>query len=314
MNKLTADTNVVEKNPYSSTVKRSLYRVLLDSWKSIINFLRQDKFAMAGVIIYVLFLLLAIAAPLLAPHDPHEMLQIDGKLAFNHPPSSDFLLGTTNMGRDIFSQLIYGVRPALMVGFSAAFIVMVVGTLIGLISGYFRGRTDSILMRITDVAFGIPFEPFVIVLVAFLGASIWNIVLAMGLLLWRDTARVIRSQVLTVRERHFVEAARVGGASDFRIIFVHIAPNILPLTFLYGSLAIGWAILTEAAISFLGFGDPQVISWGFMLQDAYASQALSRGAYFWFLPPGIFIMLAVMAGFYIGRGSEEILYPRLKKQ
>ena len=278
----------------------------------ISGFFRQDKFAVTGVLIYLFFLLIAILAPWLAPYNPHEMIREGSQFMFNRPPDGQFILGTTNMGRDIFSQLVYGARPALTVGFSAAFFVMVAGTLVGLIAGYYRGKVDQILMRITDIAFGIPFTPFVIVLVGFLGPSIWNIVMAMALLLWRDTARVIRSQVLTVRERGFIEAARVSGASDLRIIFIYIAPNILPLSFLYGSLAIGWAILTEAAVSFLGFGDPQVISWGYMLNDAYVSQALSRGAFYWFIPPGICVMLAVMAGFYIGRGSEEILHPRLK--
>ena len=135
---------------------------------------------------------------------------------------------------------------------------------------------------------------------------------AVAALLWPNTARVIRSQVLTVRERAFVEAARVTGCSQARIIFVHIAPSILPLSFLYGSIAVGWAILTEAAASFLGFGDPSVISWGGMLQDAYANQALSRGAYNWFVPPGVCIVLIVLAGFFVSRGYEEILFPRLR--
>ena len=280
---------------------------------SIINFFKRDKFAMVGAFIYLFFILVAIFGPLFAPYSPFVMIKENGKLMFNQDPSIKYLLGTTNMGRDIFSQLIYGSRPALIVGFTAAFFVMVIGTLVGLIAGYYRGKIGNILMRLTDVAFGIPFIPFVIVLVAFLGPSIWNIVLSMALLLWRDTARVIRSQVLTVRERSFIEAARVSGASDLRIMLVHITPNILPLSFLYGTLAIGWAILTEAAVSFLGFGDPRAISWGYMLHDAYVSQALSRGSFGWFVPPGICIMLMVMAGFYIGRGTEEILYPRLRK-
>jgi len=280
---------------------------------SIINFFKRDKFAMVGAFIYLFFILVAIFGPLFAPYSPFVMIKENGKLMFNQDPSIKYLLGTTNMGRDIFSQLIYGSRPALIVGFTAAFFVMVIGTLVGLIAGYYRGKIGNILMRLTDVAFGIPFIPFVIVLVAFLGPSIWNIVLSMALLLWRDTARVIRSQVLTIRERSFIEAARVSGASNLRIMLVHITPNILPLSFLYGTLAIGWAILTEAAVSFLGFGDPKAISWGYMLHDAYVSQALSRGSFGWFVPPGICIMLMVMAGFYIGRGSEEILYPRLRK-
>jgi peptide/nickel transport system permease protein len=223
-------------------------------------------------------------------------------------------LGTTSGGRDIFSQLVFGARPALLVGFLAAFCVALIGTVVGLIAGYFGGWIDNLLMRITDVAFGIPFVPFVIVLVAFLRPSIWNIVAAMALLLWRDTARVIRSQVLTLRERSFVQAARVSGAGPWRIIFLYIAPNIIPLSLLYGTLAVGWAILTEASVSFLGFGDPGVVSWGSMLQDAYVSQALARGAYYWFVPPGLCIILAVMAGFFIGRGYEELLFPRLRER
>lgn len=280
---------------------------------SIISFLKNDKFAFIGVLIYIIFFIIAVFTPILAPHNPFEIIKENGQFMFNQLPSSKYLLGTTNMGRDIFSQLIYGARPALIVGFSASFFVMVVGTFIGLIAGYYKGIIGDILMRLTDIAFGMPFIPFVMVLVSFLGASIWNIVFAMAILIWRDTARVIRSQVLSTRERTFVEAARVSGASNFRIMFIHILPNILPLAFLYGSLAMGWAILYEATISFLGFGDPKVITWGYMLQDAFASQALFRGALYWIIPPGVCIMLLVMAGFYIGRGAEEMLYPRLKK-
>jgi peptide/nickel transport system permease protein len=279
-----------------------------------IEIMRRDRFALAGVLIYAVMIVVAIFAPVLAPYDPHAVMEENGVWLTNEEPSREFLLGTTNIGRDIFSQLIYGTRPALLVGFSAAFFVACIGTIVGLIAGYFGGRTDAFLMRLTDVAFGIPFLPFVIVLVAFLRPNIWNIVLAMALLLWRDTARVIRSQVLTVRERSFVQAARISGASSWRIIFLYIAPNILALSFLYGTLAIGWAILTEASVSFLGFGDPTVISWGFMLQDAYVSQALAREAYYWFVPPGICIMLAVMGGFFIGRGYEELLFPRLRER
>jgi peptide/nickel transport system permease protein len=123
---------------------------------------------------------------------------------------------------------------------------------------------------------------------------------------------VIRSQVLTLRERAYVEAARVTGASAWRILFVHIAPNILPLSFVYAAIAIGWAIITEASVSFLGFGDSTSVSWGMMLQDAFTSQALSRGQYAWFVPPGICIILVVVAGFFISRGYEEVFMPRLR--
>ena len=276
--------------------------------------LRRDRFAVAGLGIYVFFILIALAAPLLTPYDPQQTITKGDELMTNQAPSRDFLLGTTNVGRDIFTQLVYGTRPALTVGFVAAFFVALIGTVVGIVAGFYGGWADAILMRLADVAFGIPFLPLVIVLVAFLGPSLWNIVLTMALLLWKDTARVVRAQVLTLRERGFVEAARVLGGSPRRLMLVHIAPNVLPIALLYGALAVGWAILTEAAVSFLGFGDPNRISWGYMLQDSYVSQALSSGEYNWFVPPGICIMLVVMAGYFISRGYEELLFPRLRRQ
>jgi peptide/nickel transport system permease protein len=274
---------------------------------------QRDRMALTGLILLAFFVLVAVFAPLIAPHDPLQVVELDGVWLSNEKPSLQFPLGTTNLGRDIFSQLVYGSRAALLVGFSAAIAVSLIGTVVGLVSGFYGGWVDAILMRLADVAFGIPFLPFIIVLASFLKPSIWNVVIAMALLLWRDTSRVIRSQVLITKEQAFVSAARVSGASSLRIIFLYIAPSILPLSFLYGSLAIGWAILTEASVSFLGFSDPNVVSWGFMLQDAFASQALSRGAFYWFIPPGVCIMLTVMSGFFIGRGYEEVLFPRLRR-
>lgn len=275
----------------------------------------HDPLAMIGLTIYAVFIVIAIFAPVLATHDPNEILFTpDYNLAADLRPGEDgFIMGTTTLGRDLFSQLVWGSRSALVIGLTAAFMVALIGSIVGVVAGYFGGWVDTILMRLADIAFGIPFLPFVIVLAAFLEPSIWNVVIAMALVLWRDTGRVIRSQTLTLRTRVYVEAARVSGSSDLKIILRHIVPNILPLSFLYGSIAIGWAILTEASISFLGFGDPKSISWGFMLQDAFASQALSKGAYYWFLPPGILIILIVSAGFFITRGYEQILFPKLDR-
>ena len=273
----------------------------------------RDPFAFAGITIYVAFALVAIFADQLAPLDPLEILFTKaGKLAANVPPGAEFLLGTTNLGRDIYGELIHGTRSALAVGLSAAVVVATVGTVVGLVAGYFGGTIDSLLMRIADMALSLPFLPFVIVLTGFLGASTSNIVFAVALLLWPNSARVIRSQVLTLRERAYVEAARITGASHWRILFVHIAPNILPLSFVYAAIAIGWAIVTEASVSFLGFGDSTSVSWGYMLQDAFSSQALSREQYAWFVPPGVCIILVVVAGFFISRGYEEVFMPRLR--
>jgi peptide/nickel transport system permease protein len=273
----------------------------------------RDPFAFVGLMIYVAFIAVALLADQLAPNPPLDILfTAAGKVAVNLGPSLDHPLGTTNLGRDIYAELIHGTRSALAVGLSAAIIVATVGTVVGLVAGYFGGGIDALLMRIADMALSLPFLPFAIVLTGFLGASTSNVVLAVALLLWPNSARVIRSQVLSLRERAYIEAARVTGASPWRILFVHIAPNILPLSFVYAAIAIGWAIITEASVSFLGFGDPTSVSWGYMLQDAFSSQALSRGQYTWFVPPGLCIILVVVAGFFISRGYEEVFMPRLR--
>jgi peptide/nickel transport system permease protein len=273
----------------------------------------RDPYAFTGVVIYIAFVLVAVFADALAPYSPSDILfTADGQLAASLPPSAEHLLGTTQLGRDVFSQLVLGARPSLFVGMTAAVAVAALGTAAGLLSGYLGGFADKLLMRLADILLGLPFLPFVIVVVALIGASLQHVVFAIVLLLWPNPARVIRSQVLTLKQRQFVEAARVTGASEWRIMLVHVAPNILPLSFLYGSIAVGWAILAQASVSFLGFGDSDMVSWGTMLQDAYASQALDRGQYSWFVPPGLCIVLVVLAGFFIGRGYEELLFPKLR--
>jgi peptide/nickel transport system permease protein len=295
------------------TAKPDESRPAVSRLRRFVDLTTRDPFALAGVLIYLLFALTAIFASQIAPHDPLEILFLpDGQVATNRPPDSLFWLGTTNLGRDVFSQLVYGARSALVVGLSAAVMVVVVGTLVGLFSGYFGGWVDAVLMRLGDVALSIPFLPFIIVLAAFLKPNVWNVVIGVSLLLWPNTGRIVRSQVLTLRERSYVEAAKVSGASHLKILFTHIAPNVLPISFLYGSIVIGWAIFTEASVSFLGFGPSDSVSWGYMLQDAFVSQALSRGAYYWFVPSGLCIMLVVTAGFFISRGYEELLFPKLR--
>jgi peptide/nickel transport system permease protein len=272
-----------------------------------------DPFAVVGLLIYAVFILAGIFAGMLAQYDPTEILMTDdGQLAASLAPSAAHWLGTTSMGRDIFSQLILGVRPSLYVGLTAASAVSIIGTAVGLLAGYFGGWVDQVLMRGADMLLGLPFLPFVIVLAALLGPDLHNIIFAVVLLLWPNAARVIRAQVLTLMQRGFIEAARVTGAGHLRIILVHVAPNVLPLSFLYGSIAVGISILTQASAAFLGFGDSNVISWGFMLQDAYASQALSGGQYFWFVPPGLCIVALVLAGFFVSRGYENLLFPKLE--
>ncbi|MFB6186349.1 MAG: ABC transporter permease [Halobacteriaceae archaeon] len=273
-------------------------------------FLKKEPMGLAGLIILSFVVLVAIFAPQIATHDP-SATDYYNQYA---PPSSEHLFGTDDAGQDIFSQLVYGARPAIQVGLSSAAAVAFIGMNVGLFAGYFGGYVDDILMRLVDFAYGIPFTPFVIVLMTLWKPSLWTIAIAIALLLWRQTARVVRSQVLSIKEKPYIKSAKASGASDLRIIYLHIAPNILPLVFLYGTFAIGWSILTEAGLSFLGFGDPDAVTWGQMLQAAYQSQALARDAWWWFILPGGAIMLTVISAFLVGRGYEELLNPELRER
>jgi len=264
-----------------------------------------------GALVLLGVALVAIAAPLLSPYDPLiNHFDAAGQLRRLQPPSAEHWLGTTYYGLDVLSQLVHGTRIVLIVGITCAVLIALIGTNVGLVAGYYGGRIETLLMRATDLAFGIPFIPFAVVLVALLGPSLWNAIVAISLLMWRSTARVIRSQVLSLRERGFVRAARIAGASDLRILYVHIFPNVLPMALLYVAFDIAWAVLAEASIAFLGFGDPHQTSWGQMLYLAYVSGSI-RQAWWWTVPPGLAISLFVIAVFLVGREYERVANPRL---
>jgi len=274
----------------------------------------QSKMAVAGLAIIVFYLLVAVAAPYIAPYEANERaFADDGGWASLQPPSAEHPLGTTESAYDVFSQLVLGSRIAMFVGLLGAFMVAVIGTTAGMIAGYYGGWVDEGVMRLVDVLYGLPFIPFVIVLVTVLGASVWNIILGIALLYWLSTARVIRSEVLTLRERPYVEAARAAGASDFRIMTVHILPNVVPLSALYAAIAVGYSIVAQASIAFLGFGDPSVPSWGVMLQRAFVTQSFGT-AWWWVIPPGLSITLVVTGAYLVGRGYEEVVNPQLQER
>jgi len=275
---------------------------------------RGERLGQIGLLILAIFLFVGLFAPLLAPYDAQEKLRTDdGEIKRMEAPSAEHPLGTTRLGRDVLSQVLVGTRIALIVGSLGAFMSVFIGTNMGLISGYFGGWTDDILMRLTDIIYGVPFLPFVIVLVVILGPGLFNVILAIALVQWRSTARVIRSQVLTIKERPYIEAAQAAGGSDVRVLYTHILPNVLPLVFLYGAFSVGWAVIAEASVSFLGFGDPLSVSWGKMLFTAYTANAI-RTAWWWVVPPGLSINMLVISVFLIGRTYEKVSNPELRER
>jgi peptide/nickel transport system permease protein len=218
------------------------------------------------------------------------------------------------MGRDILSQLLAGARIAFMVGVSAAFMSIFLGTAIGMISGYMGKFVDTFLMRLAEVIMVMPTLLVTLILAALFGQlSIWAIVLVIALFRWPGVSRVIRAQTLSLKQRPFIEAAKVAGASHFRIIFRHIMPNVLPLSFLYMTFRVTSAITIEAALAFLGFGDPSTVSWGMMLQWVWKTGHMFKAPY-WLLPPGICISLITLSFYMLGRAMDEVLDPRLRRE
>lgn len=276
------------------------------------DFARQSRMGLTGIIMILFFVTVGLLAPFIAAYSPMEKsYNAAGKLERLQPPSLKHPLGTTLYGRDVFSQILIGTRTVLLVGFLTAFFVAMIGVNMGLFSGYFGGWVDNLLMRITDVLFGVPMLPFAIVALSIITRSMWWIIFIMSLLYWMPTARVVRSQVLSLKERPFINAAKMSGAGSLRIIYKHIAPNVLPQVFVHGAFCVAWAMTTEASISFLGFGDPDSISWGTILHDVFSSMVMYK-AWWWFLSPGFCIILMVMAFYLIGRAVEELANPRLR--
>ncbi len=281
-------------------------------WKIFI----KNPLGKTGVTLLIIFMLMAISSffiPLLDPmYDP--MTGIDPLIKKSTGPSMQHLLGTDNVGRDLFAQLMEGAKVAFIVGLSSAFISIVLGTVIGMISGYAGGMTDVILMRIADIIMIMPSLVILLILASLFGQfNIWIIVFIIAIMRWPAVSRIIRSQTLSLKSRPFIEASKVAGASDIRIIFRHIMPNVLPLAFLYMTFRVTSAILVEAALSFLGFGDPSQVSWGMMLQWVWKSGHMFQAPY-WMIPPGVCISLLTLSFYLLGRAMDEVLDPRLRKE
>ena len=244
----------------------------------------------------------------------HPMTGVDPEVFRSTPPSPTHWLGTDNIGRDLLSQLLTGARIAFLVGITAAFMSIVFGTLIGMIAGYAGKVLDSLLMRFADMIMVMPSLLVVLLLSSLFGQlNIWIIVLLISLFRWPGIARVIRAQTLSLKQRPFIDMARVAGASHLRIVFRHILPNVLPMALLYMTFRVTSAIIVEAALAFLGFGDPNTVSWGMMLQWVWKTGHMFQAPY-WLLPPGICISLITLSFYMMGRAMEEVLDPRLRKE
>jgi peptide/nickel transport system permease protein len=274
---------------------------------------RASRPGMIGLGILVVFVALALCAPLLADHAGLAAVNATHNPVWASP--AEFKpLGTDHLGRDVWTQFVWGSRISLLVGLAATVLAMVIGTLVGVIAGFVGGATGGLLMRITEWFLVIPFIPLALVLAAVLGPSIQNIILVIGITSWPATARVIRAQVLTVKQRLFVDRSRALGASNTHVMGRHILPNIAPLVLANTTLTVPVAILSETTLSFLGLGDPSRPSWGKMLEDGFSAGALSQHAWWYYVPPGLGVMLVVLAFVLCGHALEEILDPRLREQ
>ncbi len=281
-----------------------------NKFKEFFQLLFGHPMGFAGLTIIILFLGMAFFAPFLGTQDPTKTGAVENLLI---PPSTDFWFGTDDLARDIWSQIIYGSRISLTIGFVAALITVFTGTLVGLVSGYYGKMIDEILMRIVDFFMMLPELPLMIVLAAVLGPSMWNIILVVSLVSWPTTARVVRSQVLSLKERPFVEASRCIGASNMQLMFAEILPNVVPLMFAQAVLMITEAIYAEAVLSFLGLGDPSSISWGMMLNHVFESGVIAE-SYWWVAPPIISIVALIVSFSLLGTAVSDILEPGYKEK
>jgi peptide/nickel transport system permease protein len=274
------------------------------------NFLR-NKMGMAGLIMIILVTGMAIFAPTLAPNDPYEVTRVTIDDIYARP-SLQHPLGTDDAGKDVLSSFMYGARVSLIVGFFASLISITIGGIIGISAGFFGGRTENILMRFTDIMLVIPEFPLIVLLVALTEPSLWNIIFVIGLLGWTGSARLVRSQTLSVKQRKYVQRARAIGAGSPHIIRQHIFPLVLPLIVVNTVLVISLAILNESALGFLGLSDPTKISWGQMLNFAFTRGAMSAGAWWVLVTPGLGIVWLVLSLTLLGQGMEQVFNPRLE--
>ena len=285
--------------------------------RQIWGLVRKSTFIKLGVSIMILFGIMAVFSPIWIHINPEiydPIIGVDPNVHGSVGPSLKHPLGTDDIGKDLFSQLLRGSQVAFMLGMMVSVLSTIIGTAIGLIAGYYGKLWDTLLMRLADIILTLPRLPLLIVISGIFGTqSNWIILLILSLTFWPIISRVIRAQTLSLRERPFIESAKVSGVSNTRIIVKHLAPNVLPIAFYYLTVTVTGAILVEAGLSFLGFGDPSNMSWGMMLQWCFVKGYVFKAPY-WMIPPGLCISLLAFSFYLIGVGLEEMVNPRLKKR
>ena len=272
-----------------------------DAWRRLL----ANKAAVAGGIIVLILIFLAIFAPWIAPHSySYQNLELGAQ-----PPSANFVLGTDTLGRDLFSRILYGARVSLLVGFVATGVALVIGVSWGIIAGYFGGRIDSVMMRIVDVLYGLPFIIFIILLMVIFGRNIWLLFAAIGAVEWLTMARIVRGQVLTIKNQEYVLAAQAMGVTNIQMFRKHIFPNILGPIAVYATLTIPQVMLLEAFLSFLGLGiQPPMSSWGTLIR--YGVESMEE--YSWLLIyPGLTFTITLFALNFFGDGLRDALDPKI---
>ena len=283
-------------------------RALLGFWRVF----RSSRMGMVGLVLLLAFVLMALTAPLyISPEDlgvanaPGEPLQ---------PPSLEFPLGTDDFGRSVLDLVVYGSRISLLVGFAATVVTMTLGAAVGISGGYFGGKTDSVMNALTNWFLVIPWIPLAIVLASVLGRSLFNTILVIGVTSWAGTARLVRADTLSVKERPYVERARALGSGNWHLVTRHILPNVMPVIFANTVLTVALSILAETTLALLGLGDPLSISWGSIIFDAFEQGALSAGLWWWLIPPGVCICLVTLAFTMCGYALDEVLNPKIRER
>jgi peptide/nickel transport system permease protein len=288
----------------AGAVRRARRRAALGRFASAYG---RQRAGMAGLAILAVFVLLALTAPLLFGHDELEVTKATGAVLAG--PGDGYPLGTDEAGRSVLALVVWGARVSLLVGIAATVISMAIGTLVGIASGHFGGWLGGVLERLTDWFLVIPFLPLAIALATVLGSSLLNVIVVIGVTSWPGTARLVRAQTLAVESRPYLERARVLGGGHWHQMSRHVLPNVMPLVLANTTLTVAIAILSETTLSFLGLGDPFRVSWGSMLDNAFSAGAISAGAWWYLLPPGLCVVAVVLAFTLVGRALENVLEP-----